>query len=88
MKRIKRLSAILLTMAMLLARVLLLSSCGQSAQQSGTANPAPSSQPSVESVETSGAETEASGADAKILIAYFAVAENSDVDAISSASAA
>ena len=29
---------------------------------------------------------EASGADAKILIAYFAVAENSDVDAISSAS--
>ena len=64
-----------------------LSACGQSAQPTEAESPIPEPQtsaaPVVESVETAAAP---SVSDDKVLIVYFAVAENSDVDAVSSAS--
>ena len=73
--------------ALLLCCLLMLSACGQSAQPTEAESPIPEPQtsaaPVVESVETAAAP---SVSDDKILIVYFAVAENSDVDAVSSAS--
>ena len=73
--------------ALLLCCLLMLTACGQSAQPTEAASPAPEPQtsaaPVVESVETAPASADA---DTKVLIVYFAVAENSDVDAVSSAS--
>ena len=73
--------------ALLLCCLLMLSACGQSAQPTEAESPIPEPQtsaaPVVESVETAPASADA---DTKVLIVYFAVAENSDVDAVSSAS--
>lgn len=63
-----------------------LTACGGPTQPKSTSSPAQAAQPAAESAAAATEQNETNGADPKILIAYFAVAENSDVDAVSSAS--
>ncbi|MBE7004283.1 MAG: flavodoxin, partial [Ruminococcaceae bacterium] len=64
-----------------------LTACGGSAQPTEAASPTPEQQTSAAPVVESEKQAAASAvSDDKILIVYFAMAENSDVDAVSSAS--
>ena len=72
---------------LVLACLLLLTACGQPEQSSMTTQQANAeSATTVEPAAPVTAETVPATKGGKILIAYFAVAENSDVDAVSSAS--
>ena len=73
--------------ALLLCCLLMLTACGRSAQPTEAESPIPEPQTSAAPVAESVEKAAASAvSDDKILIVYFAVAENSDVDAVSSAS--
>ena len=78
----KRIISLLLALALCVS----LTACGQSGRTS-TASPAQAPQASTDSTASaSNAAPIEKTDDSKILIVYFAVAENSDVDAVSSAS--
>lgn len=73
-----------LLMVLVMVILLLLTACGNSNQENGgNTNDTAGRRNSAAQKKESGASV---GKDGKILVAYFAVAENSDVDAISSAS--
>ena len=79
-----------LVMVLTMVTLLALTSCGNNSQEdSGNTNVATSQENSAGN-QTDAGKGNGSGAavskDGKVLVAYFAVAENSDVDAISSAS--
>lgn len=79
-----------LVMVLTMVTLLALTSCGNSSQEDSGNTNAAISQGNSAGNQTDAGKGNGSGAavpkDGKVLVAYFAVAENSDVDAISSAS--
>lgn len=78
----KKFTALLLSAVMLLS----LAACGNRTDDMGTENKTPSQSNSENTENQSGTQGDSANKDGKILIAYFAEAENSEVDAVASPS--
>lgn len=86
----KHMKTHILVMVITMVTLLALTSCGNSSQEDSGNTNATTSQENSAGNQTDASKGNESGAavpkDGKVLVAYFAVAENSDVDAILSAS--